>query len=320
MSAQDNPSLVAGLHHVTAISGDAQGNLDFYAKSLGLRFVKKTVNFDDPSAYHLYYGDETGRAGTIMTFFPWQGARQGRIGAGQVVMTHFATTPGALGFWTARLPAQGAKLIAEEEIFGEKRAVFQDPEGLLFTIVEVASDPRAPWVADDVPEAVALRGFHGVTLAMREGGLTQRILEEVFGYAVVAEGAIGDGKMLRLKNRNAAAADVVDLHIDAELAPGVEGAGIVHHVAFSVPNRTAQAAVRAKLLELGQAVTPAIDRDYFFAIYARTDSGVLFEVATDEPGFAVDEPVEALGSALKLPSQHEPRRDAIEAALPPLSH
>lgn len=314
-------SLVKGLHHVTAISGAAQKNLSFYADALGLRFVKKTVNFDDPSVYHLYYGDALGRAGTVMTFFPWEGARPGRLGAGQTTITAFAAPVGALGFWTDRLPRMGAHPVAEETVFGERRAVFQDPDGLLFAITEVADDPREPWVTDGISADVAIRGFRGVTLAMHEVGLTGRILREALDYEEVGEepiGAQGQGRLIRLRNAAAVGADVVDLHVDPALPAGVEGAGSVHHIAFNVADRAAQSDVRAKLMALGQPVTPQIDRDYFFAIYTRTPSGVLFEVATEEPGFTRDEAAEALGGALKLPSQHEPRRAEIEAVLPPL--
>lgn len=320
MTNATQTSPVTGLHHVTAISSNAQGNLDFYAKALGLRFVKRTVNFDDPTAYHLYYGDQLGAAGTIMTFFPWAGIRKGHVGAGQVAVTQFSAPQGALAFWTARLPGKGAKLIAEETVFGEKRAVFTDPEGLIFAVVESADD-RAPWVADDIPEDAAIRGFRGVTLAIREEGLTRRLLEEALGYQEVGTADLARGRLVRLKSKRPAAAggaDVVDLHVDPEMAAGLEGAGVVHHVAFSVPDRAAQEVVRQAMLGMGQAVTHQIDRDYFFAIYARTPSGVLFEVATEEPGFTADEPADSLGQSLKLPSQHEPRRAAIEQALPPL--
>lgn len=315
MTATETP--VAGLHHVTAISGAAQGNYDFYVKALGLRFIKKTVNFDDPSAYHFYFGDAVGSAGAIMTFFPWEGARPGRVGAGQVAITQFAAPEGSLGFWRERLPEYGARVVVEEELFGEKRLVATDPEGMIFAIVEVSGDDRAPWTGGGVAPAQAIRGFRGVTLAIREEGLTRRILEQAFGYAQTASTPLQDGALTRLRAARGAA-DVVDLHVDAGMAMGVEGAGVVHHVAFSVKDRAEQDAVRRAILALGQPVTPPIDRDYFFAIYARTPSGVLFEVATEEPGFAVDEPVEALGTALKLPKQHEPRRAEIEAALPPL--
>ena len=308
---------VNGLHHVTAIAGDPQRNLDFYATALGLRFVKKTVNFDDPGTYHLYYGDALGRPGSAMTFFPWPTAPQGRVGAGQVALTQFAAPNGALPFWTERLPRLGARLIAEETVFGEARAVFADPDGLPFAIVET-DDPRAPWTTEDIAALVALRGFHGVTLALHDGAGAEGVLTDVFGYARTDEAALGAGRLIRLRVGDGPAG-IVDLHVDPGLAEGRDGAGVVHHVAFSVPDRAAQVAMRERMTAHGLRVTPQIDRDYFWAIYARIPGGVLFEVATDEPGFTADEPAEHLGESLRIPAQHAHLRDRIEAALPPLS-
>ncbi|MGF1526115.1 MAG: ring-cleaving dioxygenase [Candidatus Competibacterales bacterium] len=310
---------IQGLHHVTAISHDAQRNYDFYAKALGLRFVKRTVNFDDPSAYHLYYGDAVGHPGTVMTFFPWEGIRPGRVGAGQVSITHFAVPPGSLDFWQQRLTGRGAQLIAREAAFGENRARFRDPDGLLIALVET-TDPRIPWTNPEIDAAVAVRGFHGVTLALHSGVPTGQILTELLGYERVASEAVagGEGQLVRYHMPAAPGAAVVDLHIDPQLPRGIDGAGTVHHVAFAVPDRAAQAVIRERFTGVGLGVTPAIDRDYFWAIYCRTPEGVLFEVATAEPGFTVDEPVESLGGALRLPRQHEPRREQIEAQLPPL--
>ena len=307
---------VNGLHHVTAIAGDPQRNLDFYAGALGLRFVKKTVNFDDPGTYHLYYGNETGAPGTAMTFFPWKGAPKGAIGAGQVALTQFAAPPGSLRFWIERLAGQGARLIAEETVFGESRAVFSDPDGLLFAIVET-DDARAPWVTPEIGATVALRGFRGVTLALRDGAGAERVLTAAFGYARRAEAALGDGRLIRLSGGDGPA-DVVDLHVDPALPAGRDGVGVVHHVAFSVPDRAAQLRVRERMTAAGLQVTQQIDRDYFWAIYARIPGGVLFEVATDEPGFDRDEPVAHLGETLRIPAQHEHLRERIEAVLPPL--
>jgi glyoxalase family protein len=307
---------INGLHHVTAIVGDPQRNHAFYTGALGLRLVKKTVNFDDPTTYHLYYGDETGAPGTAMTVFPWPNAPQGRIGAGQVALTQFAVPHGALGFWTDRLPADGARLIAEESAFGEKRAVFADPDGLALALVET-DDSRTPWTTDEIGADVAIRGFHGVTLALHDGVVAARILTEIFGYAEEASAPLGAGRVARYR-RAGAPAGVVDLHVDPALPTGRDGVGVVHHVAFSVPDRAAQWAVRGRMEAAGLRVTEPIDRDYFWAIYARIPGGVLFEVATDEPGFTRDERVDGLGRSLRLPAQHEPRRAQIEAALPAL--
>lgn len=307
---------VQGLHHVTAIAGDPRGNRDFHVDALGLRMVKRTVNFDDPDTYHLYYGNEAGSPGTAMTFFPWPGARAGAVGAGQVVLTQYAVPHGALPFWTARLPALGGRLVAEETVFGERRAVFTDPDGLPFALVET-DDPRTPWTTADVGPEVAIRGFRGVTLGLRDGSGARRVLTEVFGYAPAGETALGGGRLERLRIAGNPA-DIADLHIDPAMPAGRGGTGTVHHVAFSVPDRAAQAAVRARLADIGLQVTEAIDRDYFWAIYARIPGGVLFEVATDEPGFTRDEPLATLGESLQIPAQHAHLRARIEATLPPL--
>ncbi len=317
---------VTGLHHVTAISADAQRNLDYYTRALGQRFVKRTVNFDDPGTYHLYYGDRLGAPGTVMTFFPWANARPGRIGAGQVSITQFAIPRGAMGFWEERLtrlaPELGGRVITRDTAFGEPRLIVQDPDGLILALVET-DDARTPWLSEEISAEHALRGFHGVTLALTDGAATQSILEDVFEYALIGREPVGGdaekGALIRLASRHGDAARIVDLHVNGDIAPGVEGAGTVHHVAFSVADRAAQRAVRARLTEAGLRVTDQIDRDYFWAIYARTPGGVLFEVATAEPGFTADEPEETLGEALKIPAQHAHLRERIEAALPALT-
>jgi glyoxalase family protein len=304
---------ILGLHHVTAVTASAQANHAFYAGALGLRFVKRTVNFDDPTAYHLYFGDETGAAGTVMTFFAWTDMRRGRVGAGQVSVTQFAAPKGSLDFWADRLPGHGATLLGRETVMGEERLRFADPDGLVFAIVAV-DDPRAPWTTPDIGADVALRGFRGVTLSLRDGAGVAAVLRDVFGYARAGE----EGGLTRWRLGDAPSG-VVDLDVDFSAAPGMEGAGVVHHVAFAVADRAAQARVRERMQAAGLRVTPSIDRDYFWAIYARTPGGVLFEVATEEPGFTADEPREFLGQSLRLPRQHAPRRAEIERLLPPLA-
>ncbi|SEA75904.1 ring-cleaving dioxygenase [Rubrimonas cliftonensis] len=303
---------VEGLHHVTAIASSASGADRFYSHALGLRRVKQTVNFDDPGAWHLYYADGAGAPGTVMTFFVWPGARRGRRGAGQVALTQFAVPPGALSFWRARLPGLGATPVDGEAPFGDAAALFADPDGLLFALVET-EDARAPWTTPEIDPAIAIRGFRGVTLSLSDGAGVGEVLR-LFGYAWEAT-APG----LTRWRLPGSAAGVVDVRENPDEPQGSDGAGTVHHVAFAVKDRAAQLAVRAAMEAHGLRVTEPIDRDYFWAIYARTPGGVLFEVATDEPGFAVDEPFESLGEALKLPRRHEPLRDRIEAALPPLA-
>ena len=316
---------IAGLHHVTAIAGDPQRNHVFYAETLGMRMVKKTVNFDDPTTYHLYFGDAIGTPGGVMTFFPWPNAPMGRVGVGQVALTQYAVPLGALAFWKERLERFGARVLAQEALFAENRLIALDPDGLPFALVEVDEPGRdaALWTTEQVPAAFAIRGFHGVTLALDHIEGTAKVLTDVFGYRREAESAApggdGDGRIVRFVSDGPA--KVIDLHEARGLGIGIgaPGVGTVHHVAFSVPDRAAQDAVRAAVSAAGHVVTPPIDRDYFWAIYFRTPGGVLFEVATDEPGFDRDEPRDALGTSLRLPSQHEPRRAEIEAALPPLT-
>ncbi|MCI4661925.1 MAG: ring-cleaving dioxygenase [Neomegalonema sp.] len=306
----------AGLHHITAISNGAQKNLDFYTQVLGLRFIKKTVNFDDPTVYHLYFGDELGSPGTAMTFFPWEHLPQGRIGTGQVSITQFAVPPGALDFWRTHFDETGTPIASDEVLFDEKRLVIEDPDGLLLALVET-DDPRAPWTGSGIGSDHAIRGFHGATLSITEERKLAGILTEVFGYTRESEQSFAAGSQIRYRAASGAAS-VLDLHVAPGMARGQEAAGTVHHIAFSVPDETAQAEVREALLARGQHVTEVIDRDYFKAIYFRTPTGILFEVATDTPGFTVDEPKESLGQRLCLPAQHEPHRAQIEASLPEL--
>ncbi|MEM9148460.1 MAG: VOC family protein, partial [Pseudomonadota bacterium] len=264
------------------------------------------------------FGDRRGSAGSVMTFFPFEGARAGHLGAGQVVLTQYAVPHGALAFWEARLIEAEAPHVARETLFGEERLVARDPDGLLFALVEADADGREGWVTDEIGPPHAVLGFQGATLAIAEGAEdTQALLTGPLGYRVADETALGQGRLVRHVSAGGAAG-VIDLHIDPNLSPGLEGAGSVHHIAFSVPDQATQAAVRAAVAAMGQGVTQRIDRQYFHAIYFRTPSGILFEVATDEPGFDVDEPIDGLGGALMLPPQHEPRRARIEAVLPPL--
>lgn len=312
---------IRGLHHITALSGDAQGNLDFYVRALGLRLVKKTVNFDAPDVYHLYYGDERGDAGTVMTFFPFPNARRGQVGTGQVSVTQFAVPAGALDFWAARLPEHGARIAARETAFGEARLIAEDPEGLPIALVETGrDDSRMPWLGEGIPAEAAIRGFRGATLAVRsaDAAAMEAILTGLFGYAPDGEEPSGAGTVRRFSVAGGNPASVIDLRADDGIGRGIEAAGTVHHIAFSVPDRAAQERVRAAIAAAGHDVTPRIDRDYFYSIYFRTPGGILFEVATEEPGFTVDEPLEHLGEELRLPDQHAHLRERLEQTLPPL--
>lgn len=307
---------VKGIHHVTAISGAPQRNLDFYAKVLGLRFVKKTVNFDDPSVYHLYYGNERGEPGTAMTFFPWAHLPPGRRGTGEASLTWFAVPEGSLTFWRRRLEAAGVPVEGPHERFGEPALHARDPDDLPFALVVPATpDGRAPWTTAAIPADVAIRGFHGVTLTLADAGPTAALLVDLLDY----EPAGQEGDTQRLVAKHARHARVVDVVERPDVPPARQGLGSVHHVAFAVADRPAQMAVRERLVAAGHRVTPQIDRNYFFSIYFRSPGGVLFEVATEEPGFTVDEPVAELGRNLRLPAQHEHLRATLERTLPPLT-
>lgn len=303
---------IAGIHHVTAITADAQKNIDFYAGALGLRFVKVTVNHDDPGSYHLYYGDEVGSAGTAMTFFAWPGGRRGRVGSSQATTTAFSVPAGSLDFWSQRLREQKVKVGARQERFDEEVLEIFDPDDMRLELVahSGAADPREPWTSGGVGAEHAIRGFYGVTLTLQDGEETGSLLADVMRMERVGEEAG------RQRFAGPAPGGVVDLVVEPELRRGSMGTGVVHHVAFRAADEQAHVGWRGKVDALGLNVTPVIDRLYFRSIYFREPGGVLFEIATDGPGFTVDEPVEALGSALRLPPQYEGARAQIEARLP----
>jgi glyoxalase family protein len=308
-----NDTRVGGIHHVTAIAGDPQVNADFYTSVLGLRFVKKTVNQDDPMTYHLYYGDRLGRPGTAMTFFPFQGIPRGRPGRGQALATAFSVPAASLERWPGRLERHGVTVLGEAERFGAPALQLADPDGLLLELVgDAAADSDAGWPEGPVPADDAVRAFAGVRLASREPATTARVLTELLGYT--EQGTTGDAT--RYAVEDATVAPWVDLVTDAPR--GAPGAGTVHHVAFRVPDDATQEALQAHLAEAGLQPTPVIDRFYFRSVYFREPGGILFEIATDEPGFTVDEDERSLGSELKLTAAHEPYRERIEATLPPI--
>lgn len=304
---------IKGLHHVTSMARDAAANNQFWTRSLGLRRVKQTVNFDEPSVYHLYYGDEFGTPGTVMTHFPFPHIGRGRPGVGEVGVTAFSVPVGSLGFWETRLAKAGVTDLRREETFGQKRLTFKAPEGDALALVEVENDLRLPWTEGGVGAQEAIRGFHSAALRLRDGGATEELLK-VMGYENF-DSANGIKRLIRPDGNGA---DVVDLDVLPEADGAALGMGSVHHIAFAVEDRAAQLAVRKALLDTGYNVTPVIDRDYFWAIYFRTPGGVLFEVATNEPGFDRDEDTANLGQSLKLPNQHEHLRTALERTLQPL--
>ncbi len=296
---------IKGLHHVTSMASGAQSNNDFFTKVLGLRRVKKTVNFDAPDVYHLYYGDETGTPGTVMTYFPFPRAARGRPGTGEVGITAFSIPKGALPWWKERLTTFDVKGMQEETRFGEVRLRFDGPDGDGFVLVETDGDTRAPWIGNGVPEDAAIRGFHSADMRLRDAGASAELLR-FMGYETLESA----DNVTRLHIPGGNAANVIDL-TQVSAGPAAQGAGSVHHVAFAVDDRATQLEVRKALMDTGYQVTPVIDRDYFWAVYFRSPGGVLFEVATNEPGFDRDEDTAHLGEALKLPSQHEHLRDQL---------
>jgi glyoxalase family protein len=307
---------MSGIHHVTAISGQARRNLDFYARVLGLRFVKKTVNFDDPGTYHLYYGDRVGHPGTILTFFPWEHAAPGRGGVGQALQTTFRIPESSISYWTHRFVEKGVKHTALERRFDEPVLPFTDLDGLSLALVGVAgAESESAWEGPAIPAEHAIRGFHGVTLMVDDGAPTAAVLREVLGFTSAGE----DESFARFRATEAVGG-VVDIRAAKGFLPGRQGRGSVHHIAFRAPDDTMQAAMAQKLVkDLGLHPTQQLDRQYFRSVYFREPGGILFEIATDAPGFAVDEPVETLGHDLKLPPFLEPRRKEIAAVLPELN-
>jgi len=304
---------IKGLHHVTAMASSAADNNAFFTRVLGLRRVKKTVNFDAPDVYHLYYGDGAGTPGTVMTCFPFPRAARGRRGAGEVGVTAFAIPQGSRAAWGERLASFGIKGIALDTRFGADRLLFDGPDGERLALVEVEGDPRAPWPGGGVADAIAIRGFHSAELTLQDTAAMAELLG-FMGYQITDR---ADG-LTRFRVPGGNGADVVDLRRDPTAVPATQGAGSVHHLAFAVANRARQLEVREALKDTGWQVTPVIDRDYFWAIYFRTPGGVLFEVATNEPGFARDEDPAHLGQALMLPGQHEHLRARLERSLQPL--
>ena len=304
---------IKGLHHVTAMARDAAENNAFWTRTLGLRRVKQTVNFDEPSVYHLYYGDEVGTPGSVMTYFPFPNIGKGHRGVGEVGTTAFAVPEGTLGFWQDRLAKKGVTGLGTETRFGENRLLFDGPDGDSFALVEAKDDNRAPWTHGGVSADDAIRGFHSASLRLKDGGATEELLK-FMGYETVD--ISGNVKRLAIKGGNGA--DTIDI----ETLPGAGfadlGAGSVHHIAFAVENRARQLEVRKALMDTGHHVTPVIDRDYFWSIYFRTPGGVLFEIATNEPGFDRDEDTAHLGEALKLPKQHAHLREYLEKHLQPI--
>ncbi|MFC5272266.1 ring-cleaving dioxygenase [Adhaeribacter terreus] len=307
---------ILGLHHMTAIAGMAKKNLDFYTKVLGLRLLKKTVNFDDPGTYHFYYGDETGSAGTILTFFPWEGIRQGRKGTGMATEIGYAVPEGSFDFWLKRFEQYNVIYNKPSEKFGEKYLTFLDPDGLkLELVIPKTDDLRKPWETSEVKADVALRGFHNITLTLKDVKPTAEIMTEIFGYKLLEQ----SGNRYRYATDAVESANLIDLVELPNEDRGNGAGGTVHHVAFRVKDEDTLMKFHDKIASRGLNITNKIDRNYFYSLYFREPGGVLFEIATDNPGFMVDEKLEELGTNLMLPPQYEPRRSEIENVLPKLN-
>ena len=306
---------INGIHHITAIAGKAKRNVDFYTKTLGLHLVKKTVNFDDPNTYHLYYGDKVGTPGTILTFFPWKGIAAGRRGARQVSEIAYSVPENSLDFWLKRLDDHNVIYNKVSEKFGEQYLSLLDPDGLKLELtVAKNADTRLPWETDEIKAEHALKGFHNITISTNKMQPTADVLTGVLGYRLLEQHV----NRYRFINDNVDNANIVDLVEVAGEAAGHVAGGSVHHVAFRVKDEKTLMEYRDRIAKLGLNITDKIDRNYFYSLYFREPGGVLFEIATDNPGFAVDEPVEELGTHLMLPAQYEAQRSQIEQTLPSL--
>jgi len=309
------PEPIVGLHHVTAIASNPQRNLDFYTELLGLRFVKRTINFDDPGTYHFYFGDDIGSPGTILTFFPWPNAGSGSVGVGETSATAFSVPATSLTFWEKKLLDAGIPVERAEARFGDAVLSFSDPDGMRLEMIgrETTAAAHAPRTST-VPPEHSIRGFFGVTLCEAGFEGTATVLETM-GFVKTAE----EGSRYRFSAPGDAHGSQIDVLVQPQLVYGRMGAGSVHHIAFRAPDDVAQRSWREELKTAGLDITPVLDRTYFHSIYFREPGGVLFEIATDPPGFSFDESVESLGEALKLPEWLESKRDVIEKLLPTIT-
>ncbi len=306
---------ILGLHHITAIAGNAQRNYDFYTKVLGLRLVKKTVNFDDPETYHFYYGNEKGDPGTILTFFPWGNVKPGKPGTGMATEIGFSVPPGSFDFWVDHFHKMNIRHELPEEKFDEPSLIFWDPDGLKIKLTAPSHpDTRRSWRSKEVNEENAIKGFHSVSLLLKDINPTALVLTDLLGYRLVKQ----DGNSYRYISDSVETAAFVDLIESPDEKPGFVAGGTNHHVAFRVKNRETQMHFHDKIQKQGLRITEQIDRNYFYSVYFREPGGVLFEIATDNPGFTVDEPLNELGTHLKLPEQYEAERNFLENKLPVL--
>jgi glyoxalase family protein len=306
--------LITGIHHITALASGAQSNINFYCGVLGIRLVKKTVNFDAPDVYHFYYGDETGTPGSILTFFPYEGLTQGRHGKGMLNTTSFSVPSSSLDFWMARLKKFSVNFKGPTDRFEEVFIYFEDPDGLGLELVFSDKETRNGFTYGNIPVEHAIRGFYGAEIWEEGYERTAGLLTEQMDHKLIGE----KGNRFRF-----AATDKPGNYIDLLCTPyslkGLGGAGTVHHIAFATPTAESQLEARRKIAQRMLNPTPVLDRNYFTSIYFREPGGVLFEIATSGPGFLVDEEKDKLGTALKLPSQYETYRSQIEKKVAPIS-
>ncbi|CAG5005394.1 Putative ring-cleaving dioxygenase MhqO [Dyadobacter sp. CECT 9275] len=307
-------TLINGLHHITALASDAQRNVDFYVGVLGLRMVKKTINFDAPDVYHLYYGDETGSPGSILTFFPYAGLQRGRKGGGQLTYTAFSIPTASLSYWMDRLTHFGVPFAGPYQRFNESYLRFEDFDGMGVELVANGIDKRPGWDNGKIPAEYSVRGFYTATLNEFNVDRTVSLLTDVMQHKLIAE----ETDLFRFEAPNGGPGSYVDVLRSPKDVRALQGAGSVHHIAFATETDETQLEIRENLFGAGFNPTEVLDRNYFHSIYYREPGGILFEIATNPPGFAVDEKVTELGSALKLPEWYEPRREKIEAGLPPI--
>lgn len=309
------PPGVNGIHHITAIAGNAQKNIDFYTKILGLKLVKKTVNFDDPYTYHFYYGNENGSPGTILTFFPWGNkGSTGRRGSGQITAISFSVPENSISFWKERLKKFDINVSDSFKRFGEEAVQFEDADGFQIELVASSNDERNGWNNGDIPEENSIRGFHSAALSEVLLNKTEEMLISLLGFRKTAE----ENNRYRYESGSGGPGNIIDILVVPDLIRGIMGVGAIHHIAFRASDNNHQLEIKKLLEENNVNVTPVINRNYFHSIYFREPGNVLFEAATDPPGFLIDEDKELLGKQLKLPDWYEPKRIAIEKALPPV--
>lgn len=306
--------LITGIHHITALASNPQKNVDFYTGVLGLRLVKKTINFDSPDVYHFYFGDEVGAPGTILTFFPFEGATRGQKGVGETTYTAFSIPKTSLSFWQDRLKKLNVTASTPISRFGDEVLRLEDHDGMGIELVATDVDSRKGWTYGPIPLENSIRGFHSATLNLRSKELTASLLTEAMDYVFIGE----ENNRFRYGTKGDPG-DIVDIVINQPATRSMQSAGTVHHIAFRTVNEESQLKVQQVLWDYGQQVTEVKDRNYFKSIYFREPGGVLFEVATDEPGFAIDEEISHLGENLKLPEWAEPKREIISKNLAPIS-